>query len=299
MKAFITGISGFAGRYLAEHLQACGDRVLGSTQTGEAGTVAWELSQPFSATALQQLHTFAPDVIYHLAAISKADDCGKQTATPEAISVNVGGTERILELATDLSSQPRVVFVSSSYVYPAVDSLEPLPETTATGPTSGYGHSKLAAEALLQRYVQERGVHAVIARAFQHTGPRQIARFMLPEWCEQFARGVSPITIQNSEVWIDLADVRDVVRAYRGLALHGAPGEAYNVGTGQAHRTGDLFATLRAIADPARPVHVRTTTPKRGPIADIGKLRAATSWRPEMTLEQTIRDTLAWFQSRV
>lgn len=298
MKAFITGITGFAGAYLAEHLRACGDEVLGSTQQGEAGTIPWELSQPFSDAAVARLREFAPTAIYHLAAISKAEDCGKHAPTPEAIAVNVGGTQRILELATSLPSRPRVVFISSSYVYPAVDSLAPLPETTSPAPTGGYGHSKLLAEQLLQRYVTERGVNAVIARAFQHTGPRQIARFMLPEWCDQFARGTSPVVIHNSEVWIDLADVRDVVRAYRLLALRGACGEAYNVGCGVAYRTGDIFAQLRAIADPARPYQVRTLQSKRGPIADIGKITAATAWQPEISLDQTIHDTWECMRAR-
>ncbi len=293
MKAFITGIAGFAGTHLTEHLRACGDEVLGSTQQGAAGTVRWEIPQSLSSEALVRVQQFAPDVIYHLAAMSKAEDCGKESATPQATAVNFVGTERVLQLATTLPSQPRVVFVSSSYVYPAVDSLVPLPETTPAAPTNGYGHSKLAAEDLLRTYVQERGLRGVIARAFQHTGPRQLPRFMLPEWCAQFVGGTSPVTMHNSEAWIDLADVRDVVRAYRLLATQGVPGEAYNVGSGQAQRSGDIFLALRAIADPTRPFQVTKQQLKRGPIADISKIAAATNWRPQIPLDQTIRDTLA------
>lgn len=293
MKAFITGIAGFAGTHLAQHLRACGDEVLGSTQQGTPGTVRWEIPHELSAEALARLQQFAPDVVYHLAAMSKAEDCGKEVATPEATAVNFVGTERVLQLAVALPSLPRVVFISSSYVYPAVDSVEPLPESTPAAPTNGYGHSKLAAERLLQTYVKEHGLRAVIARAFQHTGPRQLPRFMLPEWCAQFVNGTSPVIMHNSEAWIDLADVRDVVRAYRLLALHGTPGEAYNVGSGLAQRSGDIFNALRQIADPARVYQVTKQQLKRGPIADIRKIAAVTGWRPQLTLDQTIRDTLA------
>ena len=48
------------------------------------------------------------------------------------------------------------------------------------------------------------------------------------------------------------------------------------------------------MADPKRSVHVMSSQPKRGPIADITKLTTATGWRPQIPLEQTVRDTYAW-----
>lgn len=297
MKAFITGIAGFAATHLVDHLRACGDEVLGTTQDGAEGTIAWTIPDPLSPATVARIEAYAPDVIYHLAAMSKAEDCGKHAATEAATAVNFIGTQRVLDLALALASRPRVVFVSSSYVYPAVDSLEPIEESTPPDPTNGYGHSKLAAERLLETAVCERGLHAVIARAFQHTGPRQAPRFMLPEWCEQFASGARPVVMHNSEAWIDLADVRDVVRAYRLLAQRGKPGEAYNVGSGVARRSGDIFQSLRHIADPNREFLVKTQQLKRGPIADIRKIKAATGWQPQIALEQTIRDTLGGFRA--
>src|SRR5690606_21693800 len=215
MRAFITGITGFVGGHLAEHLRACGDEVMGSAQKADTSElVAWDIAMPTTSEVIEPIQAFAPEVIYHLAAISKSEDCGVEQLTPQAIAVNVVGTEHVLELAQTLPSKPRVVFISSSYVYPQLDSLDPVRETAPLAPANNYGVSKRQAEERVLAYAQRHGADTVIARAFQHTGPRQIPRFMVPEWCQQFARGDAPVVIRNDEAWVDLLDVRDVVRAY-------------------------------------------------------------------------------------
>ena len=79
MKAFVTGISGFVGSHLAEHLLAAGDEVLGAARTGDrlqhvptgVATTAWDLSRdPPAGELLDAVRRFEPDVIYHLAAMS-------------------------------------------------------------------------------------------------------------------------------------------------------------------------------------------------------------------------------------
>ena len=77
-------------------------------------------------------------------------------------------------------------------------------------------------------------------------------------------------------------DVRDVVRAYRLLVVHGSPGEAYNVCTGRDLAIGELAERMVALA--TRPMRIepdpalqrRVETPVlRG---DPSKLRRTTGW---------------------
>jgi GDP-4-dehydro-6-deoxy-D-mannose reductase len=298
MRSFITGIAGFVGQHLAEHLRACGDEVLGTSLRGEGEHLAWDISHPPSAGLVQRLQEFAPQAIYHLAAVSKATDCDDDAALAEQI--NVGGTRHILNLAAQLPSAPRVLFVSSSYVYAEprggapLDECAPLRSDLAA---NAYARTKIAGEQAVLDFAA-RGGNALIARAFQHTGPGQSPKFMLAEWCEQFASGASPVVIQRNNATIDLSDVRDVVRAYRLLMEHGQRGEIYNVGSGRAAVTGEIFEMLRRIVDPARPCKVRNEQPAEGPIADISKIRRATGWEPRISLEQTVRDTYASFTSK-
>jgi len=314
-RALITGVPGFVGTHLAEHLLERGDSVLGCSPDGswEARSpaelrdrlelVAWDLgsSDGLSAEGRRTIERFAPDWIFHLAALSVPRDCGSDEPTPAAIAVNVEGTRRVLELAGSLGGEVRVLFTSSSYVYGPVDRRSPrVDETARLAPRRGYGRTKLAAEEEVRRAVERQGGDALIARAFQHTGPRQGPQMMLPEWAEQFARGgPDPVKVHTLDAQIDLTDVRDVVRAYRLLAERGSRGEVYNVGSGTSRRTGDILHLLRSMADPDRPVVETRPGSKQDPIADTSRLVRATGWRATIPLEQTVADTLAWWRKRV
>jgi GDP-4-dehydro-6-deoxy-D-mannose reductase len=313
VKALVTGITGFVGTHLAEHLLAMGDRVLGTCRSGgwpadtspelarRVPLTAWDLAGSLDAEARQAIESFAPDCLYHLAAVSSPGNCGESCPTPHAVRVNVGGLEQALELALALPARPRVLFVSSSHVYAPVSPACPaVAEDAPLGPWRGYGMTKLAAEEALRRAVAERGTDALIARAFQHLGPRQPAWSMLSEWARQLAQGGSaPIRVYNCTTWVDATDVRDMVRAYRLLVLSGTPGQAYNVGSGRARLSGEILEALRADAGSDRPVAEQAPGPRTDPIAEIGRLLRCTGWRPEISLQQSVADTLAWWRGRL
>jgi GDP-4-dehydro-6-deoxy-D-mannose reductase len=311
-RALITGISGFAGGFLAEHLLECGDEVLGCSPDGaweqsspeelrrRVELVAWDLGSPegLSAAARRQIEEFRPDYIYHLAALSVPEDSGDEEPLPAALEINVGGTRRVMELAASLPSRPRVLFISSSHVYAPVSRESPrLDETAPLGPGRAYGRTKLLAEGEVRRAIDEHGCDAVIARSFQHTGPRQSPRMMLPQWARQFAAGGSqPVEVYTLDAHIDLSDVRDIVRAYRLLMEGGRGAEVYNVGSGVSRRTGDVLELLRSLADPARPVVELRPGFKQDPIAQTARILHCTGWRARIPLETTVSDTLAWWR---
>jgi len=311
-RALITGIPGFAGSFLGEHLLASGDRVLGCSADGqwEAASpeslrqdvelVAWDFgdAEGISQHARRQIDDFRPTCVYHLAALSVPEDCGRNDPTEVARAVNVDGTRRVLELAHSLATRPRVLFASSSHVYAPVSAESPkVEETSPLGPWSGYGRTKLAAEMEVRRAVAEHGCEVVIARSFQHAGPRQNPRMMLPQWARQFASGESePVKVQTCDARIDLTDGRDVVRAYRLLMERGRPGEVYNVGSGIVRRSGDILQMLRRMVDPGRPIVELHPGLKQDPIADTTRLVRCTGWQTQISLEKTVAETLAWWQ---
>lgn len=312
MRAAITGITGFAGQYLAEHLLAEGDQVLGFNRSGawpehtlarveaEAPLFPWDVTLPALAKlAYEPLRIFAPEVIFHLAAISVPEECGPHLPAGPAAAVNVGGTAAVLEMAASLPRPPRVLFISTSHVYDAVAGAgDPVSETSPIKPKNGYGWSKSLAETVIGWFTRDSGLDVMIARSFQHTGPRQHEQMMLPQWARQFAQpGGRPIEVFNRSTRIDLSDVRDIVRAYRLLALAGEPNGLYNVGSGQACQTGEVLAMLERIADPHRPIRELHPGVRADAVADISRLVATTGWQPRISLQQCVADTFEFWQN--
>ena len=308
MKAFITGINGFIGSHLAEYLRAVGDEVLGSVRGGEAlhdilpdiKAVAWDLAAPTIDSHLRTaIAQFAPDVVYHLAALSIAADCGTDEPSVAARAVNIDGVRRILELTGSLPRPPRVVFASTSRVYAPVEPSRPIVnEQSPCDPRSAYGKTKLSAEAICRRAHEDSGQDIVIARLFPNAGPRQDPRLMLAEWARQLAGTAPVIQVGNLHVTVDVLDVRDGVRALRDLATHGASGAIYNIGSGSPCTTGELFELLRRTARDNRPWHERESIPRCDPIADVAALAACTDWVPTVSRAETVADVWNYWHGR-
>jgi GDP-4-dehydro-6-deoxy-D-mannose reductase len=303
---------GFAGSHLAEHLLRCGDEILGSSRSGNwphdmpadvsaaVEVLRWDVTQAVPPNVRRRIQRFQPQCIYHLAAISVPADCGRHDPTATALATNVAGTRSLLELAASLPLQPRVLLASSCYVYRPVTFDEPIVnEHAALAPTSAYGKTKLAAEDELRTAWQQSKLDGVIARAFQHAGPRQSPRMILPDWAEQFAKdGNEPVRVQCMDTFLDLTDVRDIVRAYRDLVLHGTRGQVYNVGSGICRRSGDVFQQLRQMAAPQRPFVELSPGRRQHPIADITRLATETTWQPTIPWEKTLADILTFWRSK-
>ena len=295
MRALITGSSGFVGSHLVEHLQASGDETLGLSSD------AWDLGVDLGPETRGRIEAFTPDVIYHLAALSIPRDCGDTEPTAKALAVNVDGTRRVLELAASLTTRPRVMFTSSSRVYAPVDAANPIvTELYPLAPRTAYGKTKQAAEELCRAAVRRDGLDVVIVRSFTQSGPRMDFRLMLAEWAAQLVRGGDgSIDVASLDVTIDFLDVRDAVRALRMLAHCGERGETYNIGSGIAQTTGDVFRRLCEQAGATREARQMNPGRRSDPIADIAKLVAATDWRPQIDAARTCADVLADLRVRI
>ncbi|MBA2113323.1 NAD-dependent epimerase/dehydratase family protein [Bremerella alba] len=293
MNSLITGINGFVGQHLASYLRSCGDDVRGTyvgSQPSSDLDLKWEISQPASPTLIDTLKEFSPDVIYHLAAISHPGSCGDDLPTETCKAVNILGTRHVADLALSLPSEPRVIFTSSSKVYGGRTQEQPwAKEDDTLQPHGGYAHSKWAGENLLRDRIDQ-GLKAIIARAFNHTGPGQSPIYLVPEWCEKIRDADGPQSVRSLTTSLDLSDVRDVVRIYRLLAQKGSLGESYNVGSGQAITTADIWNTLCDISGKQVEVTAEKPGPSQQPIADVSKLHEAIGSIERITLRQTLED---------
>ena len=124
---------------------------------------------------------------------------------------------------------------------------------------------------------------------------------MAPAIAERIARnevdGTDVVPVGNVTPRRDITDVRDVVRAYRLLILHGSPGEAYNVCSGRDLSIAELAERLVAMAtEPDAPVaDPELQRPVETPVlrGDPSKVHDVTGWEPEITARATLSDVLA------
>ena len=146
----------------------------------------------------------------------------------------------------------------------------------------------------------------VIARSFNHIGPRQDPSFFASGVARQLAQieagRLEPvIRTGNLEARRDFTDVRDTVRAYRALVDRGEAGTAYNVCSGVARPVRDLLDGLIALA--RVPVTVETDPDRQRPndrdllLGNPSRIRRDTGWQPVVPLAQTLRDLLDYWRS--
>jgi GDP-4-dehydro-6-deoxy-D-mannose reductase len=304
----VTGATGFAGGHLVEHLLEHAPRV---AAWGHAGgrdlpaasdeRVAWsavDITDPDAVT--RTLDHLRPSAIYHCAGF--ADVHGTWTDSTRALRVNVIGTHTLLDAVERLRLDIPILVTGSALVYGS--SLEALTEDSPLLPSSPYGVSKLAQEMVAD---QAPG-HVILARSFNHAGPRQGPAYVTSSFARQIAEAESGIrepvlAVGNLDARRDLTDVRDTVSAYRLLVERGRAHHPYNVCRGEAFRIGDLLHSL--IRQAQIPIEVRTDPARLRPndnpvvLGNPQRLQRDTGWAPAIGIDDTLRDLLRYWRRQL
>ena len=300
----VTGAAGFAGGHLVDRLLLSHETVTAWAHShvpaDHDARVRWRAVDLTDRRAIETaLDESRPAVIYHCAGLPHVGE--SWTRAGQALHVNAFGTHVLLDAATRLGLDPRVIVVSSALVYrPA---LEAMTDDHPIGPVDPYAVSKVAQEMAAMRSATQ----SIVVRPFNHAGPRQSAAFVTSSFARQIAeieagRAEPVLRVGNLDARRDITDVRDTVRAYEALAASGTVKTSYNVCSGIAYRVGDLLEQLLGMArvrvtvqhDPSR------MRPSDNPVVlgDAARLTQATAWRPEIPIDQTLRDLLDWWRAR-
>ncbi len=314
MKALITGIAGFAGSYLAEHLLEHTDlEVCGIIHQSE-GHIAHlrhrltllrgDVCDLESVSAI--LADTKPDYVFHLAGQPFVPDSWRDPW--DTFERNVRGQLNILRVAVETVPQARILVVGSNEEYGLVSPEElPVDENTALRPHNPYGVSKVAQDMLGLQYYLSHKLHTVRVRPFNHIGPRQSERFVTAAFAKQIAEvevGLRRpvVKVGNLKAKRDFTDVRDVARAYYLALTTGQPGQVYNIGFGQARGIQELLDHLLSlsrveISIEEEPSRLR---PSDIPVVlcDATRVREQTGWQPTISFEQSLRDTLDYWREK-
>ncbi len=316
-KVLITGITGFAGSHLAEHLLDTGGydvfglfRWRSRMENIEAFRNKVKLIEGDIRDAVSMWHLaeeIQPDWVFHLAAQSYVPM--SWTAPVETLSTNIEGEANLFEACRKASCDPLIHIAGSSEEYGMVKPDEvPIKETNPLRPLSPYGVSKVAQDLLGYQYFNSYGLKVIRTRAFNHTGPRRGDVFVTSNFAKQIVaieKGKTDpvIKVGNLDAVRDFTDVRDVAKAYALALQKGEPGEVYNICSGVGLKIHQLLDKLVEMAhvdikiekDPAR---IRPSDVKLL-IGDPTKFRTQTGWEPLIPFEQTLADILEFWRERL
>lgn len=311
MKALVIGAAGFVGNYLIDEIRR--DLLCDPYATKLPQHASWRTDIPIldlnilDTNAVNKcLSEIEPDYIFYLAAQSSI---AKSWADPpKTVEVNIKGSLNVLNAIRELKTSPRVLMVGSGEEYGAVDpQLVPLREDAVLNPQNIYAATKACQNMMASIYASAYGLQLIMVRAFNHMGAGQADTFVVSDFCHQAARieqGLQRpvIYVGNLMAKRDFTDVRDVVKAYTRLVQFGVAGETYNVGSGRAISIQSILNEI--IAKSTVPIEVCVDPKKLRPIdvpiieADINKIYAATGWKPEIPLEDTIEEMLGYWRKR-
>ncbi len=324
MKYLITGVMGFVGPHLSNLLLDAGHEVVGLVR--ESNGTEEDIRDIMGDANFSKMKFVYGDFedfermcelfknekfegVFHLGAQSHPPT---SFADPRGtFKTNAIGTINLAEAIAKYQPECKMMFCSTSEVYGAVpEEAGPIDENFPIVPMNPYGVSKAAADLYIMERAKSLGLKFFITRAFSHTGPRRGRRFSISSDAYQIIRikkGLQqPVinvgTLSSKRVVID---VRDCVRAYYFLMQKFTPGEAYNVGGDYLFSMGDFLDKMLVIAGLDGKVEKRVDPSLVRPIdipvqvCNTDKLRQLTGWKPEIAIEKTLTDLLAYWDKKI
>ncbi len=311
-KAFITGINGQDGSYLAEFLLSKNYEVYGLDRR-----VSFEdFNARYSRinhllkdkkiklyygdvsdypTIWRLIVKIKPDEVYHLAAqsqvyVSFEDDFG-------TIRNNINGTHNILSAIKELKPDCKFYFAATSEMFGDVRET-PQNEKTPFNPVSPYAISKLAGFYLVKMYRDAYGIHASSGILFNHESPRRGFEFVtrkITSTAVKIKLGLEKeLRLGNLEAKRDWGFAGDYVEAMWLMLQHEKPDD-YVVGMGENHTVKEFMELTFGFLDLdwkkyvvideefKRPLEVRTL------LADSAKTKSVLGWKPKVSFRELVK----------
>lgn len=290
MKILLTGASGFLGRYLHAHLKTRYPQA----NFLETSRDHLDLGNPESLCS--RLGSFEPDLVFHLAGVSRVRD---DVPFTEYFEGNYLTTANLMK-ALEKSGKPfRMFFSSSIHVYGPQNDVAN--EESATKPANPYGFSKYLAEEALRDLCKRRpDLKVVIGRLYNCLGPGQAPGFVAADWCQKLRElptSGGTLKVGSLAGMRYFLDVRDAVSMFPQLLDKAQPGcSVYNIASRSPTSLEDILKKLVGVSGKNPKVEVSDKeSSNRFPGLKIStaKLEAALPGTKLRPLDETLREMYA------
>jgi nucleoside-diphosphate-sugar epimerase len=300
----VTGGAGFIGSHLTEELVRRGHtvRVADSLITGKRRNLDHIPDVDFvegdlADLAVAQRAVDGVEYVLHQAAIPSVPRSVNDPITSNR--ANIDASINVLVAARDAGVK-RLVYAGSSSAYGNTPTL-PKQEDMATNPLSPYALQKLVAEQYAQMFTRLYGFETVTTRYFNVFGPRQDPGSPYSGVISLFAtallEGRQPIIYGDGEQTRDFTYVANVVDGVlRACEAPDAAGQVVNVATGGRISLNDLLRVMNHIVGTQiEPIYKEERAGDvRDSQADVTKAKTLLGYAPIVSLEEGLRQTLAW-----
>lgn len=304
-KYLVTGGAGFIGSHLVEELLRRGEsvRIADNFSTGLHDNVPRDshvevIEGDIADEDVAVRAVAGCDYVLHQGAIPSVP---RSVAHPLATNrANVDGTLSVLVAARDAGVK-RVVFAGSSSVY-GNSAVLPKREDMRPSPLTPYALQKLVSEQYCQLFTQLYGLETVTTRYFNVFGPRQQPGSpysgVISLFIEALANGRRPVVHGDGKQTRDFTYVGDVVRGVLAAAVApGVAGGVINLAVGGRISLLELIRTLQIVLK--TDVEPIFEAPREGDVkdsqADILRARQHLGFEPQVSLEEGLRQTVAWY----
>lgn len=311
-RVLVTGADGFIGSHLVQTLLQEGCQVKAFVLYNSFNSWGWIDS--FSTDEKKQLEVISGDIrdhngvrvamknvdiVFHLAALIAIPFSYHSPDT--YIDTNVKGTLNIVQAARDLKIE-RVLVTSTSEVY-GTARFVPITEEHPKQPQSPYSASKIGADSIADSFYRSFELPLTIVRPFNTYGSRQSARAVIPTIITQLLAGKETIELGDTTPTRDLLFVNDTCKGFVEIAKSNRLiGEEVNIATQSEISVGDLAQELINQINPTAKIvsDEQRLRPAKSEVFRLfgshQKLKEATGWQPQYTLQQGLEETIQWFK---
>lgn len=293
MKALVTGGAGFIGSHVVDALISRGDEVIcvDDISAPQNDTFYWNDSATNVRADIRELHQSlydGVDAVFHLAARSRIQPTVNSPS--ECFSVNVLGTQKVLECSR-LAGVKRVVYSASSSYYGHA-SKPPFVESAPKGCATPYSLSKWQGEEICELYTKIYGLSTVSLRYFNVYGPREPLKGeyapVMGLFMRQKSAGLPMTIVGDGKQRRDFTHISDAVEANLLSAENLHVTGPINIGTGHNYSINDL-ATMIGGDRQYVPERVGET---RETLANNLRAREELGWIPKVSLKDYLNEKL-------
>ena len=301
MKIWINGAEGFIGGHLLNHFKTK-DVIVAGTSSKKSKLIKCDITS--SSDIEKILKESEPNIIFHLAAQSYVNVSWKDP--DKTFITNVVGTKNVFESVRKCKIDPLIMVAGSSAEYGDVDKNDmPIKETQQLNPVTPYGISKVGEEMVANLYYKVYGIKTIKLRFFNITGPSK-----LNDASSDFARGIVDIErklkgylqVGNLNKIRDITDVRDLISALDILIKRGRCGDVYNICSSRGRKIQEIVEIYSKLAKEKVNIKQRKD-PTRVYDEDVyigdNTKMCSLGWKPKISFEQTLEDTLNYWRKVV